>query len=308
MILNLFTTVDYTVTRVTVPPLIPIIDPLGDKPNFNLRHTNPNVAVHLKGLGGTDVLYGGNLSDSLEGGEGRDTLIGGAGDDTLDGGGQKDQMYGGTGNDVYYVRHPEDLVIEYSNQGYDKVYAFTDFSIKGSSIEEVELVGTALSLTGGNKAELLIGNKSDNVITGLWGKDTLIGGEGNDTLVGGGDNDTLTGNSGNDTFVLERFIHDRPIYRGIDTVTDFISGEDKIQFNPRVPVSFTVVSNDTQASIVPETLVYSSQSGTLFYNPNGSTTGFNLLTGNSNNRFLEWGGAIAQLSSVPVVTDFVFVN
>ena len=52
--------------------------------------------------------------------------------------------------------------------------------------------------TGSNIGDLIIGNKSENVLKGLLGNDTLMGGIGNDKLQGGGGHDVLKGGSGKD--------------------------------------------------------------------------------------------------------------
>jgi Ca2+-binding RTX toxin-like protein len=248
---------------------------------------------------------GGAGNDTLIGGDGRDTLQGNAGDDILDGKQGADQLWGGIGNDLYIVDSQADVIVEFANQGYDVVFSSADFNVQGASIEEVQLIGTAQKATGGNFADKLIGNDHDNTLLGNWGRDTLIGGLGNDTLNGGGDADTLTGGAGSDTFVLERPLHNHRIYRGVDTLTDFTPGDDKLALNIRVPLSFATVETDNLAAIAAETVVYSFGSGTLFYNPNGEAAGFNLLSGRFPTRFVEWGGAVAILSEAPEASDII---
>jgi Ca2+-binding RTX toxin-like protein len=63
--------------------------------------------------------------------------------------------------------------------------------------------------------------------TNLGGNDTISGGAGNDTIAGGAGNDVMTGNAGSDTFVF------KPDF-GHDTITDFISGTDVLQFDQSV--------------------------------------------------------------------------
>ncbi len=60
------------------------------------------------------------------------------------------------------------------------------------------------------------------IISGFASNDTLIGGSGDDIILGGTGRDFMTGNAGADTFVLE-------MTAGIDVITDFTPGEDKIQ-------------------------------------------------------------------------------
>ena len=80
------------------------------------------------------------------------------------------------------------------------------FSIAGEydSIYGPELFAIAYGVTienanGGNGADELTGNISDNVLNGNGGFDTLNGGAGNDTLDGGQGDDSLNGGSGADS-------------------------------------------------------------------------------------------------------------
>ena len=64
-----------------------------------------------------------------------------------------------------------------------------------------------------------------NTITGTGASETLTGTSGNDVLIGGAGQDTLDGNAGNDCFQFN-YTSD-----GIDTIQNFTSGEDKIDFS-----------------------------------------------------------------------------
>ena len=74
---------------------------------------------------------------------------------------------------------------------------------------------------------MLVRSEGNDQITGSSGNDHLIGGSGNDVLTGGSGNDVLTGGSGSDHFVYSL----NPLVPvGIDTITDFNSAEDVIDF------------------------------------------------------------------------------
>ncbi len=75
---------------------------------------------------------------------------------------------------------------------------------------------------GGNDA--LKGLSGNDTLRGDAGNDVLDGGAGNDRLDGGTGSDKLTGGSGSDMFVYDRGY-------GQDTVTDFVSGTDKIDLS-----------------------------------------------------------------------------
>jgi Ca2+-binding RTX toxin-like protein len=88
------------------------------------------------------------------------------------------------------------------------------------------------TLTGTADGEEIRGDKGNDTISGLGGddrlrgdkgNDILDGGDGNDRLKGGDGDDTLTGGAGNDRFTFD-------LRGNTDTVTDFTSGEDKLDF------------------------------------------------------------------------------
>jgi Ca2+-binding RTX toxin-like protein len=91
--------------------------------------------------------------------------------------------------------------------------------------------------TGSNFNDVLKGNGSANVLKGLGGNDIIDAGGGSDTIIGGAGHDTMTGGLGNDKFVFEH-ASDGPMsaatYYDMDTITDFVRGEDKIDLHALV--------------------------------------------------------------------------
>jgi serralysin len=87
--------------------------------------------------------------------------------------------------------------------------------------------------TGSNHNDVLKGNGSANILNGGAGRDVIDGGGGADTIIGGGGRDTMTGGLGNDKFVFQN-ASDGPmnvtLYTEMDTITDFVRGEDKLDF------------------------------------------------------------------------------
>ena len=82
--------------------------------------------------------------------------------------------------------------------------------------------GTAVdTIVGGNGADNISGNAGNDVLLGGIGADIINGGIGDDTIIGGAGNDTLTGDAGADVFGLQTG-------NGVDTITDFVVGTDKI--------------------------------------------------------------------------------
>ena len=86
--------------------------------------------------------------------------------------------------------------------------------------------------TGTDGANILTGNAGNNVLDRAGGDDTLIGDAGNDTLIGGLGQDTMTGGSGNDVFLFTALAELRHRGRHADIITDFVSGEDRLDFSP----------------------------------------------------------------------------
>ena len=161
----------------------------------------------LTGSVAANILSGGGGNDSLNGGDGNDTLFGEAGNDTLNGQVGTDSLVGGLGNDVYLFDGTADVFVEAAGEGTDRVDSALSFTLAaGNNIENVTLTGVAaVNATGNASGNVLIGNAAANTLSGLAG------------------NDTLTGGAGADRF---RFVSPA---QGLDSLTDFVSGSDKIQ-------------------------------------------------------------------------------
>ena len=126
-------------------------------------------------------------------------------------------------------------------------------------------------------------------------------------ITGGVGNDTLVGTAGNDIFVFGGINLTTISAIGIDTITDFTSG-DKIQLsklafnatslstpagNPLLAADFISVTTDAAATTAGRAIVYNSSNGKLFYNPDLTATGgMGAATG-----FGTDGGQFAQLNA-----------
>jgi len=106
---------------------------------------------------------------------------------------------------------------------------------------------TGTTLTGTGFGEILIGRDgTNNTINANEGNDVLIGGTGNDTLNGGAGADILTGGGGNDKF---KYLSVNDSHGGqADTITDFSSGNDKIDLTAFSTTAFTTFKTGTLAS------------------------------------------------------------
>jgi Ca2+-binding RTX toxin-like protein len=184
------------------------------------------ILTGLEAINGT----GNMLNNTLTGNSAANTLNGGAGDDSLDGGAGADTLIGGLGNDSYTVDNTGDVVTETSTltTEIDSVYSAISYTL-GANVEKLILTGSAaINGTGNELANTLIGNEMNN---------TLNGGAGNDLLIGGAGQDILTGGAGNDIFA---FIDPVDFMNGLklparnpvrDFITDFVSGQDKIDLS-----------------------------------------------------------------------------
>jgi VCBS repeat-containing protein len=90
--------------------------------------------------------------------------------------------------------------------------------------------------------DLLSGLGGNDRLLGLEGNDTLEGGDGADVLAGGPGFDTLTGGAQADTFMMSDF-------DGIDTITDFMAGEDTLDISALLQAYFASADKADFASL-----------------------------------------------------------
>jgi parallel beta-helix repeat protein len=168
----------------------------------------------VNGGAGNDVLYGNDGRDVLNGGLGDDRLVGGAGADRLVYTSGFDVLDGGAGKDFADFFGLRTGVTVRLSTGPVDAWLGTTAIADLISIEDVR---------GTSYADTLTGDAGANRLFGCSGVDTLNGGAGNDVLVGGRLSDVLTGGLGLDLFRVA-------ILDGVDTVTDFTLGQDRLGF------------------------------------------------------------------------------
>ena len=185
---------------------------------------------NVTGGAGGDVITGDAGSNVLDGGGGNDTLKGGAGNDTVRGGAGNDTLIGGLGNDVLDGGDGKDTASYLYASGAVNANLATGLATGADgndTLTNIEnLVGSAFNdtLTGDAGDNNLNGGGGNDTLSGGGGNDVLDGRDGNDTLDGGVGTDVLIGGAGADTFVFGT------VAGGADTVLDFLSGSDHLQF------------------------------------------------------------------------------
>jgi Ca2+-binding RTX toxin-like protein len=273
-----------------------------DTVESSLNYTLPTFVENLT-LRGTDNLVGnGNaLANVISGNSGANILLGGTGADTLD---------GANGADIYLIslasEHLAGEVIADTGNGVGDVdeirFASTTAGtlVLQDSITGIErvVIGTGVGSTAITAGRVALGVDASAVtgpleMLGNAGNNTLIGTVGADTIDGGLGSDRLTGGAGADHFKFSSALG----AANIDTITDFVVGQDKLVLDSRVFTAFAgaqSVSNSNlkvgqagvQATEVGEFLVFDAESKKLYYDGNGSGTGgllqFATLTSDGN--------------------------
>jgi Ca2+-binding RTX toxin-like protein len=206
----------------------------------------------LEGNEGDDELAGLAEFDGLNGGSGADRVDGGVGNDWVLGGADDDEVYGGAGADVVAGNSGDDLLDGGADDSPDSLYGgdwppdpsgaddgldVGDFSSRAQPLDvtlpmfehfSFAVAGDSLlsveGILGGAGADVLIGNRQENVLDGGPGADRVAGREGADLLEGGAGADELGGDLGDD--YLRGGPGDDSLEGGIDD--DIIEGGDGI--------------------------------------------------------------------------------
>lgn len=165
------------------------------------------------------------------------------------------------------------------------------------------------NLNGGNGNDQLFGVAGNDTLNGGVGNDALYGGEGIDLLTGMSGDDILTGGNGNDSFIYNSGKTFLTADIGVDFITDFTPGADKLVLSKNTfkavtsivgngfstASDFAIVQSDDLAATSSAFMVYSSSSGSIFYNQNGITAGFGT------------GAEFASIVDAPALTTADFV-
>jgi Ca2+-binding RTX toxin-like protein len=107
-----------------------------------------------------------------------------------------------------------------------------------------------------------------------------VAGDGNDALYGGLGNDTLSGGSGSDSFVFNTTLN---AGTNKDTITDFLSGADKIRLDDAICTAIGTLGNFVAGDArfyaaagavaghdTTDRVIYNTTTGALYYDADGS--------------------------------------
>lgn len=281
-----------------------------------------------------EALTGGSGADTLRGNGGANTLDGGAGDDVLTGRGGADTLTGGTGADTFVfavgdsTAAARDVITDFQS-GVDRLDlsgtnattlrlvqvgdvtrvvsqgstgAETQIDVRGViKLSDIGLGGAIVSgdFLGTDGPDVLVGSAGNDQLFGFGSADRLDGGAGDDLLFGDAGADTLTGGAGADRFAY-RAVSDSNATDGSDTITDFVSGTDKLDLtylNGVTSVSLVRSNGGTIAFASTATgqlqvAVGAALQGTDLINPFGSasTFGYDLVGGAADERLIGSSG------------------
>jgi serralysin len=141
---------------------------------------------------------------------------------------------------------------------------FSDITIPsapGSGYSPVYDGSNNLSIAYGALIENATGGAGDDLLRGNAIGNLLRGGAGDDILVGAGGADRLQGGTGADTFVFDA---PRPV---ADVISDFHSGEDRLQFDDARFTGLAGLSADQM--FAQHYLSYDAGTGRLYYDAEG---------------------------------------
>ncbi|MFN7247659.1 MAG: M10 family metallopeptidase C-terminal domain-containing protein [Microcystis sp.] len=249
---------------------------------------------------------------------------GNAGDNKITGNSGNNILAGANGNDIYCFNAStplgSDTIQETTTGGIDTLdFTGTNTAVRvnlGTTAVQTAVTNnlkltfsannTIENIIGDSGNDRLTGNSLNNTLTGGGGNDQLTGQDGNDSLIGGFGDDLLTGGNGSDNFIFNSS------NLGIDTISDFTSGSDKIALSKAIftalqssigngfsqPAEFASVADDDLVATSSAFIVYSTSSGSIYYNQNGSAAG------------LGSGAEFASLLTVPtlIAADFALIN
>ncbi len=124
---------------------------------------------------------------------------------------------------------------------------------------------------GGRQIGAVYGEDGADILVGGLSNDDLRGDAGDDILAGDAGADRLTGGSGRDIFIYRAAAHSTGA--NFDTITDFVTGEDRIDLTALAPTSVTLITVADGTQVVAQ-----SSGGTLTLLVKGTITLSDIVT------------------------------
>lgn len=254
---------------------------------------------------GSDVLVGTEGDDVLKGFAGNDVFAALAGDDTLDGGGGNDTFFSGLGNDVISGGNGEDtLSFELSK---DSIVVNLEIGI--SRDEGNHTFSSIENVIGSDFSDIIFGSSGNNTLDGGYGADTISGSDGNDffkynykdldfisdprTVISGDEFDFISGfEIGEDKIVLDNTFGFNEVgspngeVLGVGRAVRFFQNAGRVLVEGEnffvidtpfdgTPASSPVFSGGNNLN--PESVVFSTSDNTLYFDRNGSGSGYTIV-------------------------------
>ncbi|GGX99276.1 hemolysin [Vogesella alkaliphila] len=217
---------------------------------------------------GNDKITAGNGDNIVNAGDGANSITTGTGNDNVTAGSGNDKITAGNGDNIINAGDGANTIT--TGSGNDSVTAGSgDDKITAGDGNNIVHAGSGNdTITAGTGADQLYGEA---------GNDKIVAGAGDDLLSGGAGKDVLTGGTGADIFKFDFLETDATQF---DTIADFKSGEDQLQFDSSVFTAlqdFTldnllIGSGKMAAETADQHLIYDSKAGKLYYDADGNDT------------------------------------
>ena len=150
------------------------------------------------------------------------------------------------------------------------VTSIPPFSFPSDAVDNINGFNGNDFLDGGGGGDTIIGGNGNDTLLGNEGNDDLQGDNGNDDIRGGLGQDTLQGGGNNDRFVYVSVEESGAAFSQRDIITDFTSGNDKIDLNA---IDANVIPGGNQDfTLIPGAIpggAFTGAPGELTYNPFG---------------------------------------
>jgi Ca2+-binding RTX toxin-like protein len=213
--------------------------------------------------------------------------------------------------DYYIVRNKDTRVNEYDHPdwlGKDTVESHVDIYVDAGGIEEILLGEGGKNVVANRNVEKIVGNDQPNMIWGGQGTSVIDGGAGNDTINSAIFDDTLIGGEGSDVFHFgEDGNWNASTILYTDTILDFDVEKDRIVLNTsdfknlKSGFTFEVASKVSGIDLLRSQIIYCSENGGLYYNPNQGKKGFAGFSKINNTFVYDDGGLFAVLANKPAL-------